>query len=745
MPPFKNFMGGFYRTSAQQADAERSQNWFPERMETEGGSSKTSYTMLSKPGQATFAVLPATAGRAELAINGRGFVISQAGASNGFYELLANGSYVSYGTLPGDTRPQMTAIQSQILILAGGLGFIFTLATSVLAPITDANFPIGAVKAGSLDGLFIVLEPNSQTFAICNLNDGFTWNALDFGDVEGEPGNIVTFVVDHRQIWFLGNNHGEIYYDSGDANFPLTRLEGAFMEQGACAIDGAFKCDNTLFWLGGNEDGQGIFWRANGYTPQRISEHPIEALVATFGDLSTVSGYAYQEGGHTFARWDFPNAYEGRGATLLFDISSGFWHERTFWNATLGLDYADLARSHMFVFGKHLVTDYASGAIYEQSRKYTTDAGAQIRRLRASPDIANGGKWTRYSEFTLQTDVGVGLDGGGAAGPLNRLGRQFFPSLSDAVYDNVDFGAPSALYIQGDWSFGAWLQIPANGYGALVGFGAAGSSDPFSHFPYLVFLTKVGAGWSINYSHDGGTSAGIVNPPPLTFGTNLPAGQWIYVGLSRVVATSTVTLYLSLDGVILSTFGAQVYTLPVCTALPMGGAAHLQIGALPKANTNPTLPQFYPNSMILAQVYMWSAALSAADHLAAMLGAPTPSSSLAFASNLAVTPVTTSQPSTGLLTGSVTGTAIVGGGGVPAGGAPAAGTGVDPQMVLQVSNDGGKTWSKERSASLGRLGAYRKRLRYFRLGRSDNRAFRVICTEPVDVSLVACNLETSSG
>jgi hypothetical protein len=350
--------------------------------------------------------------RAECALNGRGFAIGQTDASNYFYEVKADGSQIFYGALPGDRRPQIVPGNTQLLILAGGLGYSFDLATSTLARITDPNFPIGAVKGGFLNGQFLVLEPNSQTFAFSAVNDCTSWNGLDFADVEGEPGNVVTFVVDHLQLFFFANTHTEIFVNSGNALTPFQRFNGAFMEQGAAGLDVAFQCDNTIFWLGGNRDGQGIFWRANGYSPERVSTFAIEHMVQKYwGDLSNVSGYCYQEDGHTYARWDSPTAYNGLGATLLFDVASGFWHERYFWNGVTGQYLADLARCHMYVFGKHLVGDYRSGTIYEQSTAFKTDCGAAIRRVRTSPDLANGGKWIFYGEMRLLMEVGTGLDG----------------------------------------------------------------------------------------------------------------------------------------------------------------------------------------------------------------------------------------------------------------------------------------------------------------------------------------------
>jgi hypothetical protein len=363
--------------------------------------------------------------RALTELNGRAFAIGSAGPANYFFEVKRDGTFTNYGpALAGDTRPQMCPSQTQILILSGGLGYVFNLAANALSAISDPNFPIGAVKADYLDGYFIVLEPNCQTFAISNLNDGSSWNALDFGDAEGEPGNTVSMIVDHRQVWFLGENHGEIYYDSGNANFPLSRLDGAFFEQGCGAIDSVSKCDNTIFWLGRNRDGGHIVWRASGYAPQRVSVYAIENLIDSFGDCSDARAYAYQEGGHTFYRLDFPGANRGLGATLVYDVGEKEWHERTFWDAGLGVERADLARSHCYVWGQHLVGDYRSGNIYIQSNDYATDNGAAIRRLRSAPDLANGGNWSYYRELRLMAQAGVGLDGGVAPGSDPQIALQ---------------------------------------------------------------------------------------------------------------------------------------------------------------------------------------------------------------------------------------------------------------------------------------------------------------------------------
>lgn len=59
------------------------------------------------------------------------------------------------------------------------------------------------------------------------------------------------------------------------------------------------------------------------------------------------------------------------------------------------------------------------------------------------------------------------------------------------------------------------------------------------------------------------------------------------------------------------------------------------------------------------------------------------------------------------------------------------GQGSDPQIVMQVSKDGGHTWSSELWAPLGKIGEYRKRAVWRRLGRSRDWLFRFRITDPV--------------
>ena len=103
--------------------------------------------------------------------------------------------------------------------------------------------------------------------------------------------------------------------------------------RGAIATYGVSKLDNTVLWLGGNVDeGQGIAFRLNGYTPTRISNHDIETIWSTYSTISDVITYTYQTRGHKFWHVYFPTA----NASWRYDIATQQWHQLGTWNPVLG-------------------------------------------------------------------------------------------------------------------------------------------------------------------------------------------------------------------------------------------------------------------------------------------------------------------------------------------------------------------------------------------------------------------------
>ena len=69
------------------------------------------------------------------------------------------------------------------------------------------------------------------------------------------------------------------------------------------------------------------------------------------------------------------------------------------------------------------------------------------------------------------------------------------------------------------------------------------------------------------------------------------------------------------------------------------------------------------------------------------------------------------------------------------------GQGVDPQMMMRFSNDGGRTWSDESLGAIGKIGEYKTRTKWRRLGKSRDRVFEISVSDPVDVNLIDAQIE----
>lgn len=402
---FPQFLGGSNVAAAISASAERSVNVFGEVL---GMGPTARLVMYRTPGLGLQVALPDSPNRGSFAINGRCFKV----AGGSFFELMSPTSAVLRGTFPTGTSPVSLADNSvQICMVADGLGYIFNLASNTFTQITGQNgFPLYAHTVTSIDTYFIVLGTGNQ-FAVSAPLDGTTWSGLSFGSSQ-EPDNAVAVAQSHLYLWIFGGNSTVIFQDAGVSTTPFQRVPGSQIEQGCGAAFSVATLDNTLFWLGDDSRGPAIVYRADGFLPTRISTHAVEWAIQQYPRRDDAVAYAYQESGHVFYVLTFPSANNGAGATWAYDVATGLWHERGYWNLATGTYSAHRGRFHCFAFGMHLVSDYTSGNVYQMAGTLATDNGNPLRWLRAAPHINKEGGWLFYSAFQLDMQVGGGLPDG---------------------------------------------------------------------------------------------------------------------------------------------------------------------------------------------------------------------------------------------------------------------------------------------------------------------------------------------
>lgn len=82
--------------------------------------------------------------------------------------------------------------------------------------------------------------------------------------------------------------------------------------------------------------------------------------------------------------------------------------------------------------------------------------------------------------------------------------------------------------------------------------------------------------------------------------------------------------------------------------------------------------------------------------------------------------------------------------GIAAGRATPTGQGANPLLTLHVSDDGGNTFRARPVREIGKIGEYRRRVRYFNLGSSRGRVYRCDVSDPVPVMVLDTQL-TADG
>ena len=394
------FASQSYKSESLPLSAQRCINAYPEIMPP---GAKVPVAVFGTPGLKLRATLGNGPIRGMIEMNGDLYVAS----GNALYKLSSNGDSLNLGALTGTGMVYMAHNGTQIAILVGTEADNLYIATSsTLTLVTDTDFP-GATSVVFLDGYFIFTETDSGRFFISASYDGTSYDALDFATAEGDPDNLVGCWVDHRELWLLGKETIEVWYNSGAADFPFERASGAYMERGCIAYGSIAKLDNSLFWVGDDR----VIYRADGYTPRRVSTHAIENTLNEYAGLGDLVSFSYTQNGHAFYVLKKPGKF-----TFVYDVATGYWHER---ESHLRKDYR--VSTFETAFDLLLVGDDANGNIYELDPHYYTENGESFVSRASAPPLWAEGETATANTLIVGIEAGVGLTTGQGSDPQMML------------------------------------------------------------------------------------------------------------------------------------------------------------------------------------------------------------------------------------------------------------------------------------------------------------------------------------
>lgn len=416
MPDF-GFVGACYQAASITQDDQECINWYPEIDPAKAQGERGVVALYPTPGFiAKVAFFAALEIRAMHTFPGDGLLYVVAG--DGLYEIDGTFTGTLRGTLITNRgAASITDNGTYIYVSDGANRYTYNTVTGAFATVTDGAFT-GASRVDFMDNYIVYPQPGGNLWSATSLG-GVDTPALSFGRKDSASDDIVTLIVNKREVFVLGERTSEVWVDAGLFPFPFQKLPGTNMQHGCLApLSVAFLGESFAF-IGADDRGTGTVYIMEGYAPRAISTPALQSELATYETLTDAIGMSYQEAGHEFYILTFPTADK----TWCYDLTTGLWHRRAT-RDNMNVLHRDHANCAVVFQGINLFGDKGNGFIYQPSTSTFTDysdIGNLIPRIRRCRHITSDLNRVFHHEFQIQFQPGVGLQSGQGSNPQAML------------------------------------------------------------------------------------------------------------------------------------------------------------------------------------------------------------------------------------------------------------------------------------------------------------------------------------
>jgi hypothetical protein len=294
-----------------------------------------------------------------------------------------------------------------------------------ILPNNDGAFT-GANSVDIVDNYFVYNNPGTQQWGSSDLLSTIS-SSTSYAFKDGAPDKLVALIVDHREVYLMGESSSEVWTDIGAVPFPFQRIPGTSTQQGIVAQFSLVRLGNSFAYVSRNNRGQGQIMQMEGYIPKRISTHAVEATLAN-QYISDAISWTYQLEGHEIYVTTFPTL----NLTWAYDTTTEMWH-KWLYTASDGTYQRHRGNCCAVFQGLVMVGDYANGKIYSLDKKNYTDDGQNIRRLRRAPHLVSDFQRQYFDELQIQFQPGVGTTG------LSAPNGDIYIGLNYIIYPNATF------------------------------------------------------------------------------------------------------------------------------------------------------------------------------------------------------------------------------------------------------------------------------------------------------------------
>jgi hypothetical protein len=365
----------------------------------------------SRPGLTPWTTVEGAEVRAMYAQNNVLYVV----VGDTLYSVTTGGATTSLGTLSTASGIcQIKGTAFHIAVNDKTKGYTYTLASDTFAEITDVDFPNGTATIAAQDGY--VFAHTGGAFYLSNNNDATTWDTLDFASAEGDPDDIVAIESFQRKLFLIGRVSTEVWFNTGDVDFPFSRIEGVYINYGCEAVDSVAIGDNALYWLARGRDGQLCALSVDeSYRDIILSTDALNQEFLTYGTTDDAVGFVYQREGKEFFVLTFPTEKK----TWVYDTKLQLWYEYS--SSIAGEQDRWLPNSHVAFAGKNLFGDFKSGRIFNMGEDiFTDDTETIVRKIVTSPTMDQS-RMVFINRLEVDIESGSGTVSGQGSDPQMML------------------------------------------------------------------------------------------------------------------------------------------------------------------------------------------------------------------------------------------------------------------------------------------------------------------------------------
>lgn len=284
------------------------------------------------------------------------------------------------------------------------------------------------------DTYFICADRRTNQWRLSDDNNGMSWpaDASHVGEIQTKPTNAVAPVPLDKQLFIMGTNVTEPWYDTGASLFPYQKTSYFCIDYGTNSPAAIATGFGMMVFLGENQYTGISIMASNGGVPQRISTDGLDAVLNRLSAPNDAYGFLYRIDGHIF----YQITFKTDNLTYVYDFNT-----KMFFSLTDGFLNHHIAKKVVFFNNKYYFISFSDGYLYELDSSFYDLDGQEMPRFRILSHIRipSGDRFVvqninltmeqGLTDSTQRVDISLSEDGGEsyqnvASEEMNRYGER---------------------------------------------------------------------------------------------------------------------------------------------------------------------------------------------------------------------------------------------------------------------------------------------------------------------------------